>query len=1130
MPRIFDNIESSLLPALKETLAVSERADFCVGYFNLRGWKHLAEHVDQWAGNEGSCCRLLIGMHIAPSDVLRKAMQFGEEDNDLDHETAIQEKRKIAQEFRKQLTLGVPTNADESSLRKLANQILKKKLLVKVYLQHPLHAKLYLLHRKDPVNPIVGYLGSSNLTLAGLSHQGELNIDVLDSDAAKKLSIWFEDRWENRWCIDISDELAAIINESWAGDHLVPPYHVYLKMAHHLAQEARSGLTEFRIPSIFGDDLFDFQSAAVRIAAHHLHKRGGVLIGDVVGLGKSMMASALARIFLEDFRASPLIICPKNLVSMWNGYVHKYQLSAKVLSLSKVLNELPDKTPRYQVVLIDESHNLRNKEGKRWRAIREYIERNESFCILLSATPYNKTYRDLSAQLGLFLREDQELSIRPEKYISELNGEQEFVRRHQCSTRSLAAFEKSENPDDWRDLMRLYMVRRTRSFIMQHYAQEDEKGKYLQFSDGRKSYFPKREPKTIKFTFDENNNSDPYAQLYSDEVVEAINSLSLPRYGLKNYLTDSLQLELAEHHTQIIDGLSRAGTRLMGFCRTNLFKRLESTGPAFLLSIRRHILRNMVVVHAIENALDIPIGPQEAELLDTRYCDEDRHDFDLTHQGEENGLPKKEDDVVAQIDSEIDYRSRAEEIYKTYKSSAFRKRFKWLPSALFEESLKQDLLADATRLIDVLSAYGSWEPDKDAKLLDLVRLIQVDHSKEKILVFTQFSDTAHYLEQQLDVQGVRKVGLATGDSADPTELAWRFSPESSGGHQGKVEASEEIRVLISTDVLSEGQNLQDCAIIVNYDLPWAIIRLIQRAGRVDRIGQKSDKILCYSFLPADGLDRIIRLRGRVRKRLQESAEVMGSDEAFFGTAEERRVILDLYHEKSGILDDEGDAEVDLASYAYQIWKNALDGDPSLASKVEALPNVVYTTKKRKPDPKGDRGVLVYTRTSQGNDALAWINESGESVTQSQLTILKAAACSADTKALPRTEEHHALTKRGLEQIAKEEQSFGGALGRPSSPRARAYERIKRYRNSLGNRDLLVTEEHIDRIDQVLEDIYLYPLRSTAADALNRHIKTDIDDHKLVELALSLREEDRLCKVDKEEDQRAPTLICSMGLV
>ncbi|MCL4553464.1 MAG: NgoFVII family restriction endonuclease, partial [Candidatus Marsarchaeota archaeon] len=162
----------------------------------------------------------------------------------------------------------------------------------------------------------ISYLGSSNLTLAGLSQQGELNVDVLDRDACEKLARWFEDRWNDRWCLDISDELVQIIGESWAREELIPPYHIYVKMAYHLSQEARAGLSEFRIPRDFGGKLFEFQTAAVKIAAHHLNKRGGVLIGDVVGLGKTLMATAGARIVEDDLGMETLNLCPKHLVKM----------------------------------------------------------------------------------------------------------------------------------------------------------------------------------------------------------------------------------------------------------------------------------------------------------------------------------------------------------------------------------------------------------------------------------------------------------------------------------------------------------------------------------------------------------------------------------------------------------------------------------------------------------------------------------------------------------------------------------------------------------------------------------------------------------------------------------------------
>jgi hypothetical protein len=511
---------------------------------------------------------------------------------------------------------------DEAGLRRLAAQIKARKVVVKLFLRHPLHAKLYLLFRPDPINPIVGYLGSSNLTLAGLSGHGELNVDVLDRDACEKLARWFQDRWDDRWCIDISDELAQIIEESWAREALIPPYHIYIKMAYHLSQEARAGLTEFRIPAEFRHKLFEFQSAAVRIAARYLNRRGGVLIGDVVGLGKTLMATALARIFEDDFGLETLILCPRNLTPMWEDYREQYRLRGRVLSLSIATRELP-KLRRYRLVLIDESHNLRNRDGQRYRAILEYVRANDSKLILLSATPYNKSYQDLANQLRLFVPEDRDLGIRPERLLREM-GETEFIRKHQCAARSLAAFEKSPYVDDWRELMRLCLVRRTRTFIKDNYAEIDlQTGrKSLTFEDGSKAYFPERLPRTVKFKIGQTGD-DPYARLYADEVVDVINHLNLPRYGLGNYLALSPHESPKQTEGKVIQDLSRAGKRLMGFCRTNLFKRLESSGHAFLQSVERHILRNAVFLYAISHDLPLPIGTQDAELLDPGCTDDD---------------------------------------------------------------------------------------------------------------------------------------------------------------------------------------------------------------------------------------------------------------------------------------------------------------------------------------------------------------------------------------------------------------------------------------------------------------------------------------------------------------------------
>jgi len=1122
MPRIFDNISESLLNALTNTLKSAQRADFCVGYFNLRGWKLLQSEIEHWTGEENNRCRILVGMQRAPQDELRQLFSLiPDGTNQIDQQKAVRLKRQIVEEFRRQLMVGAPTNDDEQGLRDLARQLKAKKVVVKLFLRHPLHAKLYLLHKEDYNTPTLAFLGSSNLTFSGLSYQGELNTEVSDYDACQKLNQWFEARWEDKWCLDISDDLIEVIEDSWAREEMLTPYEVYLKIAYHLAQEARAGLSEFKLPREFAQQLFDYQAAAVQIAAHHLNKRGGVLLGDVVGLGKTLMATALARIFQDDYSLETLILCPKNLVSMWQQYVQEYRLIAEVMSLSQVEKRLPD-LRRYRLVIIDESHNLRNREGRRYNVIQDYITTNESRCILLSATPYNKSFLDLSSQLRLFIQEDRDLGIRPEHYLREI-GEAMFVQRHQAPLRSLAAFEKSEYADDWRDLMRLYLVRRTRSFIINNYAETNpENGRqFMRLHDGRLSYFPIRVPRTIKLKL-----SAQYQRLYSEEVVNLINALSLPRYGLGQYVATKEAKSASAEEKKQLDNLSRAGKRLMGFSRTNLFKRLESSGMSFLQSLDRHLLRNYVFLHAIDNGQPLPIGTLDADMLDPNTEDEDTESLKTALELEENG---DTDNTLDSIETSIAqngqaYAQRAQAIYALF-AGKYQKRFKWLRSSLFTTKLKQQLEEDNRFLLEVTQLCGAWKVAEDTKLDALYRLITEQHPNEKVLVFSQFADTIRYLNDELARRGVSQLAAVTGQSDDPTRLAHRFSPVS---NRAVIAPEEEIRVLLSTDVLSEGQNLQDSAIVINYDLPWAIIRLSQRAGRVDRIGQQAAQIYCYSFLPAEGIEKIIRLRARVRLRLQENGEVVGSDEQFFEEDTLAQQLRDLYTEKSGILDMEADTEVDLSSYAYQIWANATKNNPALGKKIADLPDVVYSSRHYSGSLQRPEGVLTYVKTNDGVDALVWLDKNGNVVTESQLAILRAAECTPDTPPQERHPLHHDLVLQGVALTQEPDYiaAAGGQLGRPNSARRRAYERLSQHLTHLKATMPLFVPDDLER---VIDDLYRYPLRSSANDTLNRQLRLGITDDDLADLVINLWKDDRLSLVQEEGEQQEPRIVCSLGL-
>ena len=1146
MTRIFDNITANLLLTLRGTMQVSRRADFCVGYLNLRGWQALDDLVQDWQPAQGQVCRMLVGMQSPPLEQVRALYRQQGADGDwLDGATAKRLMLQFAAHLREQITLGIPTGQDEAALRRLARQLRAGQLVVKLFLPYALHAKLYLLFRDDINNPITGFVGSSNLTLSGLSRQGELNVDVLDHLATQHLCQWFQARWEDRWALDVSAELAHIIETSWAREDAIPPYHIYLNMAYHLSTEARAGLNQFRLPERFENELFDFQKSAVKIAARHLQRRGGVMIGDVVGLGKTIMATALARMYEDDLGYETLIICPKNLEPMWERYRMEYGLRGMVLPVSQVGKKLPD-LKRYRLVLIDESHNLRNREGRRYKAIADYIRNCDAKVILLTATPYNKTKTDLSAQLRLFIDEKANIGIRPEHYMRK-NGlsDATFELRHQCKAHSIVGLEKSDEFDDWRELIRLYMVRRTRSFIVQHYTQADANGRrYIADQHQQKRYFPQRKPRTLRFAVDEANPADRYAQLYSSAVVDDINALHVPRYGLGLYLDPQAAKTASPAERKQTDNLGKAGKRLMGFCRTNLFKRLESSGYAFLQSIDRHILRNQIYLYALQHGLDLPVGVQDADLLDAERVDEDADGMEGDPENLADGIVEAaapetslHDGDPATADTTADTTAatrteRAQSRYALY-AGKYKNRFKWLRPSLFTPALTADLLQDTHTLLALLKRQGRWQAAQDHKLQAFLQLIQKTHAKDKVLLFTQFADTAHYLLQQARAAGVKQVEAATGASPDPYALACRFSPQS---NNKAVSKADELRVLICTDVLSEGQNLQDCNVVVNFDLPWAIIRLIQRAGRVDRIGQRAEDIHCYSFLPAEGVEQLIQLRSRIRQRLHENAEVVGTDEAFFEDQDASN-IRNLYTEQQGVLDD-ADDEVDLASYAWQVWKQATDNQPELARSIETLPPVVYSAKalpitnSRQTAPgqhanqhASEGGVLVYVKSPEGNDHLAWMGADGQTVTESQFAVLRAAECSPDTPPVPRLQQHHELVASAMQLASTQDRAIGGGLGRPSSPRRRVYERLKPF--ATAQMDTLLQDAELER---ALDEIYQRPLLETAADLLNRMLRSGVNNVELSATLKSLREEGRLTYTEDEHALREPRVVCSMGVV
>ena len=1123
MARIYDNIETKFAEGLQGiiTNVGVKRVDFCVGYFNLRGWNLVVEQIDTLTGdyiyeNDKRIfrkCRLLIGMHRPAEELIR---QLYTEQVLPDANYVSQCKLEIARDFKRQLQLGLPTKQDEFTLRRLSTQMKDEKVCVKLYLREPLHAKLYLAHRPDDnFNKIQAIMGSSNLTYSGLTKQGELNAEFGDSDSAEKLSRWFDDRWEDKFCLDITKELIEIIDNSWAGEKEIPPYYIFLKTAYHLSEEARTGIKEFTIPPEFKRSLFDFQQTAVKIAARHLNneKRGGAMIGDVVGLGKTITACAIAKMYENTFGSNTLIICPANLQDMWAKYRRQYDLKADIMSMAKPIDV--DNARYYKLIIVDESHNLRNSQGTRYRNIRDLIQKQDCKVLLLTATPYNKHYKDLSSQLRLFVDDDTDLGIRPEAYIREIGGERKFAEKHEDFIRSIKAFERSECQEDWQELMKLFLVRRTRTFIKDNYAKTDPKNgrKYLEFKDGHKSYFPDRVPKAIKF---KTVSSDQYSRLYSVEMIGLMESLKLPRYGLIHYLDEKKAEDASKYESDLIANLSRAGERMMGFCKSTFFKRIDSSGFSFLLTLYRHILRNAVFIYAIDNKLKLPISDENTFPED--FID-DADINDIFSNDDEQEEEASGDNLIQVPNDMAVYMKKAEEYYN---SLIGKNNVQWIDAKYFKRTLKQQLKKDCEQLIAMINLCEAWNPQTDQKLNKLQELLCAKHQGDKVIVFTQYSDTANYIYHQLKNRGIKHIDKATGGSKNPTAIVERFSPLS---NQADVSADNELRVLIATDVLSEGQNLQDAHVIVNYDLPWAIIRLIQRAGRVDRIDQSSEQIYCYSFFPADKVEEIIRLRTRLNARINENAGIVGSDEVFFEGNEQN--LRDMYNEKSGSLDeDEDDVDVDLGSQAFQIWKNATDANPELKRIIPEIPNIAYSTKQA--HSAIEDGVITYARTYNDFDVLTWFNSKGEIVSQSQKRILQAMACSLNEPRLEPQDNHLALVEKAIKGIKNENTNVGGILGSRFSTKRKIYDLLNHYYEQPLN--LFYTQEKKALLKFAIDQIYNYPLLENSKFILGRMMRTGSTHDDIVDTVIEMYENANLCRIDEDRAKhKDPTIICSMGL-
>lgn len=1101
MPDIIDNQTQKLTEVIRQLLTQSERAHMAVGYFFISGLSAVADSLDdikEW--------RLLIGDTSSRKtiDQLVEATQSLENAQKvLEGETfpsmfEITHRQQQAQDSLETSLARMPQIDENESLIDLLIRLMKEdRLKVKVFSRGRLHSKAYIFDYKPGMHEKgISVIGSSNFTLSGLTHNTELNVLVQGNDNHQALLDWFEPLWDQAQ--DFNPNLMHALTQSWAKES-VTPYEIYLKSLYELVRnrlDHEDALDPFWQTEIMAV-LTDFQKNAVKRAAQIIREFGGVFISDVVGLGKSYIGAAVIKHFQRYERSRPLILCPASLVDMWEHYNEAYRLDARVLSIGMLYldQDNPDANlllddERYRdrdFILVDESHNFRNQDTQRYRILQQYLNSKDKKCVFLTATPYNRSVWDIYHQIKLFhLSEVTEVPLDPPLLRN-------YFRMVENGERRMA------------ELLSQIMVRRTRMDVLRWYGFDEETGEQVDpfnfepyrvgekrayiLVGGEQQFFPERELQTIQYNIDETYEG-LYDQLRrylgggSDIEAKSEQHLTYARYGLWHYVHKEKQED------KPYDELKRAGFNLRGLMSVALFKRLESSVFAFRKTIEKMLGTHKSFLAAVKQGV-IPAGEQASNLLE----DADRYD-------------------------EVDLMDALEAVTGRYDSEDIN-----LAHLISDLENDIEILAQMHALVAPITA------EKDDKLQTLKEKLfekQNPLARKKCLVFTQFADTAMYLHQHLNPNNDPKIEVIFGTGKNKMKVAARFSPKANP--QVNIPANQsEIDLLFSTDVMSEGLNLQDCDRVINYDLHWNPVRLIQRFGRIDRIGSQHEKIYGYNFLPEAGLEAGLGLTEILAHRINEINAILGGDAAILSPKEQLQTeaFIAIYRGENVQQFEDADTDelVDLVE-AEELMRQIRDTDPELFTRISNLSNGVRSARK---DVR--KGAIIHCKAGQYQQ-LYHVDMAGEIIQRNMAETLALLKCDAETKAVNISPVHNQLVNEILEKFNREVEELKAEM-KVATPLTNSQSYIIQHLTMYGN--TLYNTEEITRIGMLAEYIKQPPTYLVKQEYNQIHKaklvgKTLVDTvERLVaryNLDRNFDEADR-AEINEELDAH---IICSLGLI
>jgi len=800
------NDENSSLKERFQTL-IKDTAffDCLVGYFYTTGFHLLYKSLEKTEK-----IRILIGIGTGRETIELINQTKSEEENSSDEISFHEASETFIENVKQEMENSEDKKEVEEGVQKFIEWIKTKKLEIRAYPSHNLHAKLYIMTFREEDRDVGRVItGSSNFTRAGLRDNLEFNVELKNRADYQFAKQKFEELWNKS--VDVTKKYIQTVEEKTWLNQNITPYELYLKFLYEYFKDELTRTEKLflkYLPENFKE--FEYQQQAILNAKTILEAYGGVFISDVVGLGKTYVAAMLA----GQLDGRTMVIAPPSLLNennpgSWRNVFADFHIPAEFISIGKLDDAKKEIQKReYKNIIIDESHRFRNETTISYVDIAEICRGKR--VILVSATPYNNRPEDLLNQIKLF--QNPKKSTIPG--ISDLDN---FFKGLQ---KKLEVIDRQNNYDEYlrttqsiareirEKVLKYIMVRRTRQEIEKYFS-EDLKKNNINFPEVE-------DPKPLYYQLNE----------LEDEIFEKTINLITKNFTYSRY-TPLLYLKKG------INQLEEQSQRNMkGFMKVLLVKRLESSFYAFRNSVDRFIDSYKRFIQEFEKG-NVYVSKKYINKI-----------FDLL---------EREDDAAI------------EELIEAGKAERYN-------ADEFQENFIIDLRNDLQILNEIKSMWASIT--RDPKLETLIDRLQNDELLKtgKLIIFTESKETAEYLFKNIN----KRFG----------EISLLFHGNSSERERDKIienfdarakNKKDDYRILVTTDVLSEGVNLHRSNIVINYDIPWNPTRLMQRVGRVNRIDTSFDKVYTFNFFPTKQSDNEIELTNIARSKIEAFLNLLGGD-------------------------------------------------------------------------------------------------------------------------------------------------------------------------------------------------------------------------------------------------------------